>query len=302
MLYRYDLANIGDNISPMKRSEIPSLDDLRAFETVARLGSVRAAANELALTHGAVSRRVAKLSSDLGFRLIEPDGRGVRLTREGERLAASTSSAFGDIGDALREIRAGSLCAPIILSCERSLAMRWLIPRLSAFQDKYPDIEVQLSTGGGPLNFARDRVTLAIRRLDFPVDPEWTVLRLMAERVGPVMLSSMRERFEAGGYVALGSKTRPLAWQLWLDTRPDAPRPRATRLLDHHFLMMEAALGGLGVALAPKAIAAGDARLEAPLGFDTDGTDYGLIYPRGTSISDDVRALIEWLIAQSERD
>lgn len=286
----------------MKRSEIPSLDDLRAFETVARLGSVRAAANELALTHGAVSRRVAKLTADLGFRLIEPFGRGLRLTPEGERLADSTSSAFGEISDALREIRVGSVAAPIILSCERSLAMRWLIPRLSAFQDKYPGIEVHLSTGGGPLDFARDRITLAIRRLDFPVDPEWTIIRLMAEQVGPVMLSSMRERFETGAYVALGSKTRPLAWQLWLEARLDAPRPRATQLLDHHFLMVEAALGGLGVALAPKAIAANDARLEAPLGFDTDGTDYGLIHPGRTTISDDVKALIDWLIAQPDQD
>lgn len=282
----------------MKRSDIPSLDDLRAFEVVARLGSVRAAANELALTHGAVSRRVAKLSADLGFRLIEPDGRGIRLTTEGERLARVTSRALGDIAATLHEIRSGSVVAPIVLSCERSLAMRWLIPRLSAFQDMYPDIEVQLSTGGGALDFARDRVTLAIRRLDFPVDPEWTVITLMAEQVGPVMQPAMRERFDAGDYVALGSKTRPQAWPLWLDSRPDAPRPRTVRLLDHHFLMVEAALGGLGVALAPKAIAAGDARLEAPLGFDGDGTDYGLIYPKTAGLTVDGKALIDWLIDQ----
>lgn len=286
----------------MKRSEIPSLDDLRAFETVARLGSVRAAANELALTHGAVSRRVAKLSSNLGFHLLEPHGRGVRLTPNGEKLSAVAVRAFSYIADVLREIRATSMRVPIILSCERSLAMRWLIPRLSGFQDRYPDIEVHLSTGGGPLDFVRDRVTLAIRRLDFPVDPEWTITRLMAERVGPVMLPHMRPRFVAGDYVALGSRTRPLAWQLWLVAHPDAPRPRATRLLDHHFLMVEAALGGLGVALAPRAIAADDARLEAPLGFDVDGSDYGLIHPRSEIISDDVAALIDWLIAQPGSD
>ncbi len=286
----------------MKRSDIPSLDDLRAFETVARLGSVRAAANELSLTHGAVSRRIAKLAADLGLRLLEPHGRGVRLTPDGEKLAAVTGRAFGDIAHVLREIRTGSVREPIILSCERSLAMRWLIPRLSAFQDKYPDSEVHLSTGGGPLDFRRDRVTLAIRRLDFPVAPEWTIIRLMAEQVGPVMLPSMRQRFEAGDYVALGSRTRPLAWQLWLDMHPDAPKPRTTRLLDHHFLMVEAALGGLGVALAPKAIAADDARLEAPLGFDYDGTDYGLIHPKDAAVSEDVTALIDWLIAQPEPD
>ena len=66
--------------------------------------------------------------------------------------------------------------------------------------------------------------------------------------------------------------------------------------------MVEAALGGLGVALAPKALAVDDVRLEAPCGFDRDGTDYGLLFPRGTDVSEAVRALIEWLIAQPDED
>ena len=287
----------------MKRSDIPFLDDLRAFETVARLGSVRAAAADLALTHGAVSRRVSKLSTDLGLRLLEADGRGVRLTSDGATLAVATGRAFTLITDALAEIRSGSKPVPIILSCERSLAMRWLIPRLSGFQDRYPDVEVHLSTGGGALDFARDRVTLAIRRLDFLVDPEWTIIRLMPERVGPVMLPSLRRRFENGDYVALGSRTRPNAWETWFGEHKDAPRPRTSRLLDHHFLMAEAALGGLGVALAPQAIALDDVangRLEAPRGFDCDGTDYALIHPKSIIDSPGLVALREWLTAQAE--
>jgi DNA-binding transcriptional LysR family regulator len=288
----------------MKRSEVPSLDDLRAFETVARLGSVRAAGPELALTHGAVSRRVSKLSADLGLRLLEADGRGLRLTADGAKLAEATSQAFGLITNALAEIQSRSAPTPIILSCERSLAMRWLIPRLSGFQDRYPDVEVLLSTGGGGLDFARDRVTLAIRRLDFLVDPEWTIIKLMPERVGPVMLPSLRHRFESGDYVALGSRTRPHAWEAWFEQHIDVPRPRATRLLDHHFLMAEAALGGLGVALAPQAIAVDDVtngRLEAPLGFDRDGTDYGLIYPKSTTVTPGLSALCDWLTGEADK-
>jgi DNA-binding transcriptional LysR family regulator len=94
--------------SPMKRSDVPFLDDLRAFETVARLGSVRAAAAELALTHGAVSRRVSKLSADLGLRLLEADGRGVRLTCDGEKLAEATGQAFSLITDTLADIRSST--------------------------------------------------------------------------------------------------------------------------------------------------------------------------------------------------
>ncbi|MDZ4309627.1 MAG: LysR family transcriptional regulator [Cypionkella sp.] len=287
----------------MKRSDIPYLDDLRAFETVARLGSVRAAAGELALTHGAVSRRVTKLAADLNLRLLEVEGRGLRLTPDGAVLAAATGKAFGLITGALADIRSASTPVPIILSCERSLAMRWLIPRLSGFQDRYPDVEVHLSTGGGAFDFARDRVTLAIRRLDFPVDPAWTVIRLMPERVGPVMVPGLCERFAAGDYVALGSRTRPGAWEGWLNTHPQAQRPRSIRLLDHHFLMTEAALGGLGVALAPQAITADDVangRLESPFGFDPDGTDYGLIHPKAGIASAHLAALRDWIIAQSE--
>lgn len=132
--YPYDLAIYGDMKSPMKRSEVPSLDDLRAFQTVARLGSVRAAAAELALTHGAVSRRVSKLATDLGLRLLEADGRGVRLTSDGAKLAETTGKAFHLITDALAEIRSSSTPIPIILSCERSLAMRWLIPACLGFR------------------------------------------------------------------------------------------------------------------------------------------------------------------------
>ena len=286
----------------MKRSELPSLDDLRAFQTVARLGSVRAAAAELFLTHGAISRRVSKLSADLGLQLLEADGRGVRLTEVGERLAEATGRAFATISDKLADIRSSSAPSPIILSCERSLAMRWLIPRLSGFQDRHPDVEVHLSTGGGGIDFARDRVTLAIRRLDFLIDPEWSIIQLMPERVGPVMLPSLRKKFEAGDYVALGSRTRPHAWESWFVQHPHAPRPRASQLLDHHFLMAEAALGGLGVALAPQAIAADDVnsgRLEAPLGFEHDGTLYGLIHPKSIVVSAGLQALKDWLTKES---
>jgi len=101
----------------MKRSDIPSLDDLRAFETVARLGSMRAAADELVLTHGAVSRRVAKLSRELGITLVPPDGRGIALTPDGDILARATQQGLSVIGEALSSIRDKEGDAPIVLSC-----------------------------------------------------------------------------------------------------------------------------------------------------------------------------------------
>lgn len=282
----------------MKRSDIPSLDDLRAFAAVVRLGSVRAAAVELALTHGAVSRRVSKLAAELNLTLLEPDGRGVRPTRDGARLARAATDALGGIAATLVEIRSSAATPPIVLSCERSLAMRWLIPRLSDFQDRHPGIDVHLSTGGGALDFARERITLAIRRLDFPLDPDWAVTTLVPETVGPVVRPGMAAQFAGGDYLALGSRTRPEAWKNWLTSRPDIPVPRDVRLYDHHFMMLEAAASGLGIALSPRIIAADDiasGRLLAPVGFDADGTSYGLIRPRSAQMTESMEVLERWL-------
>ncbi|MBB6219588.1 LysR substrate-binding domain-containing protein [Rhizobium leguminosarum] len=289
----------------MKRSDIPSLDDLRAFEVVARLGSVRAAAAELNLTHGAVSRRVSKLSEHLDIRLLEVDGRGLRLTGEGSRLAQATTGALSLVSAALEDIRKVDQSPPIVLSCERSVAMRWLIPRLSEFQDRHPEIDFHLSVGGGGFDFARDRITLAIRRLDFAIDANWQVERLIDEEVGPVMHPAMTDRFAAGGYVALAAKTRPDGWQKWSTAHPDAPKPRSTRFLDHHFLMVEAAASGLGVAMCPKIIAIDDirkGRLTAPLGFHPDGSHYGVIRSAQARRTAGIDQFVSWLLSTIQED
>jgi len=288
----------------MKRSDLPSLDDLRAFDVVARHGSVRAAAEQLALSHGAVSRRINKLARDLDLVLFEPDGRGIRLTAAGGKLATATGAAIDLLTDALADIRVTSPDGPFVLSCERSVAMRWLIPRLSGFQDAYPELPVHLSVGGGSLDFSKNKVTLAIRRLDFAIDPGWIVQVLMTETVGPVMVPAMVERFRSGRYVGLGSATRPAAWSAWLSAHTTAPGPAEIRMMDHHFLIAEAAASGLGVALCPRILAADDlarGRLVAPLGFSEDGTDYGLIYRNSQPLTSAFTTVRDWVIEMARQ-
>ena len=149
----------------MDRSDIPSLDDLRAFEATARLGSVRLAADSLALTHGAVSRRITKLANDIGVRLFEKNGRGLRLTPAGETLNLTLSRFFGELAATVQSLRATSAGkTALVLSCEPSVAMRWLIPRLGGFQAAHPNIALHLSVGGGLVDFRKNHVDLAIRR------------------------------------------------------------------------------------------------------------------------------------------
>lgn len=286
----------------MKRSDIPSLDDLRAFETTARLGSVRLAADSLALTHGAVSRRITKLSEDLGFKLFEKSGRGLRLTPAGETLNLTLGRFFNELAATIESLRAANAQQnALVLSCEPSVAMRWLIPRLAGFQGNHPDIALHLSVGGGPVDFRRDRIDLAIRRLDFVLPEAWHVQRLFAEKMGPVMSPQLAPAFKAGDYIALGSKTRPDAWVQWLSAHPSFKRPTDIRYFDHHFLMVEAASAGLGVALSPLVSATDDIdreRLIAPTGFDLDGSHYGFIWVGERELSGKMRDLAQWLQEQ----
>ena len=116
------------------------------------------------------------------------------------------------------------------------------------------------------------------------------------------MRPDMVVRFEGGDYLALGSRTRPEAWRKWLASRPDIPAPRDISLYDHHFMMLEAAANGLGVALSPQIIAADDTakgRLLAPVGFDADGTFYGLIRPKENDTTEHARSLEKWIIKQA---
>jgi len=289
----------------MDRSDIPSLDDLRAFEATARLGSVRLAADSLALTHGAVSRRITKLAGDIGVKLFEKNGRGLRLTAAGETLHLTLGRFFGELAATVQSLRTtGAGKTALVLSCEPSVAMRWLIPRLSGFQATHPDIALHLSVGGGLVEFRKNQVDLAIRRLDFAMPEAWNVRPLFPEKVGPVMRPEWVPRFEHGDYLALGSKTRPEAWAQWLKAHPSARRPTEIRYYDSHSLIVEAASAGLGVALSPYVLAVDDVErgsLAAPAGFDPDGSQYGLIWLGSSELQGVEFALAEWLLAQFSR-
>ncbi|MGL1930907.1 MAG: LysR substrate-binding domain-containing protein [Desulfotalea sp.] len=285
----------------MKLKNFPSLDDLKALDALARNESIKGASEELSLTHGAVSRRISHISESLGKPITEVKGRSVRLTKAGQIMAKATSEALAIIKAGIEEVQDSPYTNAMVISCEHSVAARWLISRLSSFQKAYPNDPVHISIGGGSLGFNKEGVDAAIRRIDFPIKPSWSITHLFDESMGPTVAPSIMHDYKTGNYIALGSKTREDEWGRWLKAHPKFPRPTEIRFLDHHFLVIEAAIAGLGVGLVPKIIALDtvkNGQLIAPHGFDPDGSTYGLITSNNREKHPSLSKFQYWLISQ----
>jgi LysR family glycine cleavage system transcriptional activator len=136
---------------------------LRALEATARLRSLTRAAGELSLTHGAISHQIKGLEQDLGVRLVERAGRGIRLTDEGERFAARVRVAFDELGAAVREASDRANPRRLRVTTTPSFAARWLLPRLPRFSGAHPDIDLDVSATMQLVDLARENVDVAVR-------------------------------------------------------------------------------------------------------------------------------------------
>ncbi|HFF8978078.1 LysR family transcriptional regulator [Serratia marcescens] len=297
--------NIGEKNSRKTGRPLP-LGGLRCFEAAARLESFTQAAQGLNLTHGAVSRAVRALEEELGVALFERRHRRVLLTAAGRKLFQATQQAFGILDHTALELRQQALDAPLVLSCEPTLLMRWLIPRLPAFQQAHPDINLQLVAGGGPFSF-HDGITAAIRRNDFDWGKEVHSLALFSEKVGPVCQPGALARMTIAegsllslrpGAKLLHAATRPDAWWHWAQQQGVALVGHPEQRFDHFYFSLQAAVAGLGIAMGPwlqvrDDLAAG--LLSAPFGFMPDGSGYYLLSPQPIVPGSALARLAEWL-------
>ncbi|MEO7497938.1 MAG: LysR family transcriptional regulator, partial [Massilia sp.] len=139
-------------------ARLPNFSALRAFEAAARHQNFSRAADELHLTHGAISHQVRALEEDLGIKLFARNGRHVRLNAEGAKLAQVLESAFAQIAAVADQLRPGNARKRLTVSSIPSFAARWLAPRLNRFIELHPDIEVVLHASGHLQDLARDGV------------------------------------------------------------------------------------------------------------------------------------------------
>ncbi|MBU9186536.1 LysR family transcriptional regulator [Burkholderia gladioli] len=290
---------------------LPPLNALRHFEAVARLGSFAAAATELHVTHWAVGKQIRLLEDWFGVPLFERRPRGVVPTDEGAALLGDVNGAFARLSSSVTRLRQESITRRITglvrVNALASFALCWLIPRLSDFQARYPDIEVRLSTTSRRLRYVGDAFDVGVRS-----GPEHAAgltssslmpdLRLPA--CSPALLQSQPIRGVADlrEHTLLHSSSTRSAWSDWM-REAGAPGLLGMRHrhFDHVFLQLGAAIEGLGVTLASlplieREMATG--RLVCPIPEPVwRGPDYTLVVNADRIEDAAVKAFRSWIVA-----
>ena len=279
----------------MDRRRLPPLSALRAFEAFARRGRMTAAAEELFVTHGAVSRQIRSLEEALGL----------QLTEAGAKLAAALSGAFDQVEGVLGELRSDAH-VELHLSCVGTLAIRWLIPRLPAFHALHPTVRVRVTESYAPVDFARDRFDAAIRVAETAPVAGAEALVLLENFHGPVVAPALVGDGPTGieGLTRLTTGTRQTAWAEWESHAGiTLPAPPDTQEFEHIFYTLEAAAAGLGVGLSPWVYVAADVaagRLAAPLGFARTPSRFWFLTPAGAP-KPPVAAFRDWLVEEAAK-
>ena len=290
---------------------LPPLNPLRAFEAAGQLQSIRGAAERLSVTPGAVSRQVQVLESYLGVRLFRRFAREVMLTAEGEQYLEAVSLHLEGIRDATERLTGRRGIETLRVRAYTTIAMKWLIPRLSTFQDANPKIEVRLTTSNEAVDFSRENIDGAIRL----GDGAWTgveVDRLMANELTPLCTPAYQRRHklrhadDLARARLLHSFVRPDDWRIWLgEARVRDIDAHAGDKFASSTLAYQAVLEGQGIMMAQRLLFADDlrtGRLVQP--FDTvvdrDPFTYYFIYPRNRLRNSAFRRFRTWLLNQAQ--
>lgn len=295
-----------------------SLDGLRSFEAVARRLSFSAAADELFVTQSAVSRQIKALESELGAPLFNRGTRKVELTAAGQLLRQAVLPALDGIDRAVRQVRVSQGRRAVSLSTFASFATLWLLPRLAAFQQQHPDIDIRISATDLRVDMDDPEVDVALRYdAADAVPPE--AERMFGELLTPVASPWLQQQAASGQAPPLHSpadlaghalleeddhlpSSQQIGWRRWL-AQQGLPglTPRRWIYLNYTHQQVQGALAGQGVALARMALVHDQlARGELVEPFGTAGRlsaplSYWLIPLPGARLRPELRAFIAWV-------
>jgi LysR family transcriptional regulator, glycine cleavage system transcriptional activator len=292
-------------------ARLPSLNGLRAFEAAARHMSFTLAASELNVTQTAISHQIRRLEEELGVRLFIRRNRSLALTADAKDYLPGIRAAFNDLRLATdRLLRKDDNV--LTISTIASFAAKWLLPRLTTFQDAHPAIDVRITTSMSLIDFERDQVDAAIRygRGQWPgVRAEWLMADEMFPVCSPSMLSgkrALRKPEDLKDHVLLHTTSNSEDWRLWLTAvglPADISRQRGVTF-DLIFMTVQAAIDGIGVAMGRTTYVQDDiakGRLVVPFktALPADAGFY-LVSPQGGADPPKLAAFREWLVALAQ--
>lgn len=289
---------------------LPPLDAIRGFVAVARRMSITLAAKDLCLTQSAVSRQIQSLEEHLGTPLLIRKHRAIALTAEGEQLLHLASPWLDRLSEYGESLKQRGRLWPVTITAPISVTSLWILPRLGAFQDAYPNIDVRVSANTRVLNLKQEGIDLAIRYARESDVPPGSV-RLFGEKVLPMASKKVAARAFKNLNALLDEvlleydeSARPwLRWSDWLTAigLPDA-KPKAYLHLNQYDQVIQAAIEGHGVALGRVALVLPmlkDGRLVALAdnGFGDSDYAYWLIEETPAPRSE-VQQFRDWIIKE----
>lgn len=273
-----------------------SLNSLKFFYFVARYDSVTVAAEKLFVTQGAVSKQLKSLEEMLGFALFIREGKKLQLTGDGEVLFDCCQQVFPQIDQCLVQLKAQAQTRKtLILSCEPTIAMKWLIPRLVQFKLRYPEIDISLLTAGGEADFKAQNIDLALRRNDF----EWGKAVYSEKIADEYILCVARKNNPDSTQQLFISSSRPKIWTHLKDVYKTQFKHCQKQSLEHFYLCIEACLAGLGATIVSGYMVEKELDyqvFEMLTPIEPDGSAYYLL--SASPFEDDVHKVLfkNWLI------
>jgi LysR family glycine cleavage system transcriptional activator len=286
----------------------PSMTGLRALDAVARLGSVSEAANELNLTPSAISHQLKILESTLGFALTERIGRGVRITYQGELYARDIHQLLSNILAAGQRFDAEQISGRLCVSSPPGFSTYWLCQHIAAFQQLYPQIELQLISPPipGDISDPRADVFISYGVGDWPDRRVERIVKLQSFPVCSPRLAiasgGLKSPQELGSWLLLHLFNHS-EWRVWL-AAADAPAVNAQSGIvfsDANFVMA-ACIAGQGIALGDNLVsgeALAQGLLIQPFELQIDsGFGYYLVADQQKAERPAVQAFAEWVKAQ----
>lgn len=288
----------------MSRAQLP-LNALRAFEASARHLSFTRAAIELCVTQAAVSHQVKGLEARLGAALFRRLPRGLALTDEGLALLPSVRDSFDRLGDTLARFEGGRVLEVLSVGVVGTFAVGWLLPRLPAFREAHPFVDLRLFTNNNRTDLAGEGLDCAVRFGDgawHGAEASPLFEAPMSPLCAPTMAERLREPADLLGETLLRSY-RAADWPDWFSAAGLSPPPIRGPVFDSSWVMVEAAMQGVGVALAPPMMFARhlqQGRLVRPFAIEVSAGRYWLTWLKSKAPSRALRAFQTWLSETSE--